>query len=128
MNFKVKSPILGFEDIEEVKFIKIDELLAKIEVIGKDAITFSLVNPYALREYSFDLPANVQALMEITTETKVTVYNIIAVQNPAEASIVNFLAPIIFNEENHTCGQVVLQSSHYPDFGLAEPVKKYLSA
>jgi len=125
MIYQVKSPILGFEDIQEVRFTRIDELLAKIEVVDNEAITFSLINPYALREYSFELPAHIQALMEIGEGSTVNVYNILAVQNPSDASIVNFLAPFIFNDTNGTCAQLTLAASQYPQFGLAEEIGQY---
>ena len=47
-------------------------------------------------------------------------------QNPIEKSVVNFIAPLIFNHDNMTMGQAVLDATKYPDFGVAEEIATYL--
>ena len=51
MTYQVKTEILGFEDIKNVEFSEIDDLFASIKSNENERISFSLVNPYLLREY-----------------------------------------------------------------------------
>ncbi len=126
MSYKVKSHILGFENTHEVEITEIDELFATMKDIDNDGISFTLVNPYMLREYSFDVPKATQALLELKEDSKVKVYNIVVIQKPLEESLVNFLAPIVVNEENKTLAQVVLDPKSYPDFEMAAPIKNFI--
>ena len=125
MTYKVKTEILGFEDITSVEFSEIDDLFATIRSSERSAISFSLVNPYLLREYSFDLPSAAKILLEIDENSNVLVYNIMVVQNPLDESKVNFLAPLIFNKDKGLMGQVVLRASENPNFGLAESIGSF---
>ena len=125
MTYQVKTEILGFEDIRNVEFSEIDDLFASIKSNENERISFSLVNPYLLREYSFDLPSAAKTLLEIDENSNVLVYNIMVVQNPLDESKVNFLAPLIFNKDKGLMGQVVLRASENPDFGLAESIGSF---
>ena len=107
MKYEVKKSILGFEDIKEVELVEVDEVFARIEAVGKD-ISLALVNPYSLREYSFDVPKAVQVLLDMNENTKLLVYTTIAVKDDSKESLINFKAPIIFNQDNQTCAQIVL--------------------
>ena len=125
MTYQVKTEILGFENITSVEFEEIDELFATIKSNENDSISFVLVNPYMLREYSFDLPTNAKVLLDIEENTNVLVYNIMVVQNPLDESRVNFLAPLIFNKDKGLMGQIALRATEYPGFGLAEKLKNF---
>lgn len=128
MKFEMKLPILGFEDITEVEFEKVDDVVAKITVIDNPSITFTLINPYSLREYSFDLPKSAEILLDLKDDSEVFVYNIIAVGKPYDTSLVNFLAPIVLNQTNKTAGQIVLEEASHPGFGYAERISSFLVA
>jgi flagellar assembly factor FliW len=54
------------------------------------------------------------------------VYNIAVIQKPLEQTAVNFLAPIIVNEDNKTIAQAVLKRVEHPDFGMAERISSFL--
>ena len=126
MSYEVKGHILGFDDTRNVEIVQIDELFATMKDVDNEAITFTLVNPYPLREYSFDVPAATQALLELKDDSNVRVYNIVVIQKPLEESRINFLAPVIINEDNKTIAQVVLDPRTYPDFGIATPIKEFI--
>jgi flagellar assembly factor FliW len=126
MIYQVKTPILGFEQTESVKFEKIDEMTAKITDTKNPDISFTLINPYALREYSFDVPTPVQVLLEMDQKSKINVYNILVLQKPVEKSLVNFLAPLLFNEDNGMMGQAVLSGKEYPDFGVSVEIESFM--
>lgn len=127
MVYEVKKDILGFENTKRVKIVEIDELFATMQDADNDKISFTIVNPYVLREYSFDVPSDVKALLEINDKSKCSVYNIIVIQKPLEESAVNFLAPIIVNNDNNTLAQAVLNPQDHPDFGMAERIKSFTS-
>jgi len=112
MKFKVKKPIPGFENINEVELSKIDESLAVLKD-ENGRVLFSLINPFVLREYSFDVPSDVRVLLDINENSKIEVYNNIVMKDPVTESIVNFKAPFLFNLDNNTCAQVILDNEGY---------------
>ena len=124
MKYVVKSAILGFDELKEVELSEENDLFTELKGSNEE-ISFTLVNPYALREYSFDVPPSVQTLLGINETSNLKVYNIVVRQEPVEESKVNFLAPLIFNDDNATMAQIVLPSEQNPDFGLAEPIKSF---
>jgi flagellar assembly factor FliW len=126
MIYQVKAPILGFEQTERIEVTPVDDNFIQIRDVDNSNIAFTLVNPYSLREYSFDVPTPIQVLQEIHKESKINVYNIIVIQKDMEKSIVNFLAPLIFNEDNATVGQIVLSSKAYPDYDVAQEMGEFL--
>ncbi len=123
VNYVVKSPILGFENINEVKLEKIDDMFVIIKDIKNRYTSLTLVNPYMLQEYSFDIPLSIKTLMDINEHSKLSVYNVVIIQSPLDMSLVNFLAPFIFNEDNKTVAQIVLNEQFYPYFKMAQPIK-----
>ncbi|QFR48197.1 flagellar assembly protein FliW [Sulfurimonas lithotrophica] len=125
MSYEVKGQILGFENTMTVDIHEVDELFSTMIDVNNENISFTLANPYVLREYSFDLPTNLKVLLDIKEDSKVNVYNIVVIQEPLEKSSVNFLAPIIVNEDNKTVGQAVLNSKTHPDFGMAETIESF---
>ncbi len=124
MKYQVKIAILGFEQVDCVELSDLDEVFSTLKSCD-GSVSFTLVNPYALREYSFDLPTSIRVLLDIKEDSKVLVYNIAVIQDPTEESCVNFLAPLIFNQDNGTMAQAVLDVKNHPGFGLAEPIKKF---
>lgn len=127
MQYDVKSTILGFDQITKVELSEIDEMFSMLKSCDGSNISFTLVNPYLLREYSFDLPKSIRILLDINENSNVVVYNIAVIQDPLDESCINFLAPLIFNQDNATMAQAVLDVKNHPDFGLAEPIKKFKS-
>ncbi|MBN2815446.1 MAG: flagellar assembly protein FliW [Campylobacterales bacterium] len=125
MAYSVKGQILGFEDTKEVQINAIDELFSTMIDINNENITFTLVAPYLLREYAFDLPLDIKALLEINQESKISVYNILVIQKPLEKSTINFLAPIVINHDNNSLAQAVLEPNKHPDFGMAETIESF---
>jgi flagellar assembly factor FliW len=123
MQFDLKLPLLGFEAVSKMELQKIDEIFLRLESIGEGP-SFTLINPFALREYSFDIPSSLQALLGLTPESNLLIYNIMILQTPIEKSTINFVAPLIFNTDNQTMAQIIIDNRS--DFGIAEPIQKYL--
>ena len=123
--YEIKSNILGFEDMTNVEIHEVDELFSTMQDSKNKDISFTIVNPYLLREYSFDLPSNIKILLDIKEDSSVSVYNIVVIQNPLENSTVNFLAPIIINNDNAKIAQAVLNANNHPEFGMTETIKSF---
>lgn len=124
-SYEVKSPVLGFENMINVQIKEIDEMFSTMYDATNKNISFTIVNPYILREYSFDIPTDIRVLLEIKDNSNLSVYNITLIQNPLESSTVNFLAPILVNNDNKTIAQIVLHKEKYPDFGMAESIESF---
>jgi flagellar assembly factor FliW len=123
--YEVKGNILGFENITNVELYEIDELFSTIQDAANKDISFTVVNPYLLREYSFDLTTDIKVLLEINEKSNVSVYNIVVIQKPLENSTINFLAPIVINNDNNKMAQAVLDAKKHPDCGLAQSIKSF---
>jgi len=125
MSYQVKSEIVGFPETTEVTIHKIDELFSTMIDVNNENISFTIVTPYLLREYSFDVPAAIKVLLDITEESQLSVYNILVIQKPLEKSAINFLAPILINHDNKTLAQIILDPSKNRDFGMAETIDSF---
>ena len=112
MKFKVVLPILGFEDIKEFELKEVSENFYTLKNEEKN-LTFTLVNPFFLRDYGFEISDNEQKKLELDDNANFLVLNILIVNNPFIESTVNFAAPLIFNLDKKIMGQVVLEKSNY---------------
>lgn len=128
MIFDVKSPILGFEKVTKMKLEKIDDIFIRLSNAEDEVPVFTLINPFVLREYEFDVPVALKVLLDLDNSKNIFTANIMVIQTPIQNSTINFLAPVIFNFDNHTMGQVVLDSLKYPQYGLAESISNYYQA
>jgi flagellar assembly factor FliW len=128
MIFTLKSPILGFEQVKKVEFVESDELFATITDTSKSGLVWTLINPYRLREYSFDLSADLQKTLGIAEKSQVLVYNVLALGKATDDSEINFLAPIVFNKDNGLAAQIVLDGKTYPAFGVAQKLSEFVVA
>ena len=120
MELEVKLPIFGFENLKKVTLTKIDDFFYKLEF--ENAIAFTLLNPKKVRDYRIDIPNNLKK----SNDEEIEVFVIVTILNPIEESTINFLAPIVVNIDDKTISQIVLDEKKYPEYGLKEPIKKYL--
>jgi len=125
MSYEVRGNILGFEDVENVKISEVDELFSTMRDVKNENISFTIANPYLLREYSFDVPIDLKILLDIKEESNISVYNVVVIQEPLEESTINFLAPILVNHDNNKVAQAVLDGKRHPDFGMTETIKSF---
>lgn len=123
MQFELKVPLLGFDEIKTLELKKIDDTFMKLETEDQKT-EFTLVNPFILREYSFDIPDATKALLEINDNSNLLIYNILIISQPIENSTINFAAPLVFNTDNQTMAQVIISDN--PNFSIAEPLSNYL--
>ncbi len=125
MKFEITTPLLGFENVKEVTLEKIDDIFMKMEAVDDEYISFTLINPFVIREYDFEVPQNIQDSLEINDKSNLLTLNIVLIQNPIEDSVINFIGPIVFNTDNNKAAQVILQES--TKYGVAEKISTFLN-
>jgi flagellar assembly factor FliW len=125
MIFDVKAPIPGFDQIKQVELEKIDDFFMQLKSCDDDT-TFMLINPFLLREYDFEVPEYFKNLLELKEDSNILILNIMIVATPIENSVINFIAPLIFNTDNKSVAQVILDSNKYKEYGIMEEISGYL--
>ncbi len=125
MKFDICVPILGFEDVKQVELEKIDDFFMKMKAVDHEHISFTLINPFILRKYDFEVPAKVKELLEIQEKSNLLIFNIVLIQTPIEDSVVNFIGPILFNTDNNKAAQIILSESR--EYDVAEKISLFLS-
>lgn len=124
MKFDVCAPILGLEDVKQVSLEKIDDIFMKMQSLENEHISFTMIDPFVLRDYDFEIPSKTQELLEIDENSNIIVLNVVLIQNPIEDSLINFIGPLVFNTNNNKAAQVILTES--PNYGVAEKVSTFL--
>ncbi|MDD2905703.1 MAG: flagellar assembly protein FliW [Sulfurimonas sp.] len=124
MTFDLQVPILGFDNIKKVELQKIDDIFMKMQAVEDEYISFTLVNPFVLTEYDFEIPEKIQNLLEISDTSNLLVMNILLIQTPIENSVVNFIGPLVFNTDSKKAAQIILQESSR--YSVAEKISTFL--
>ncbi len=124
MKFEISVPLLGFKNVKEVELEKIDDIFMKMFSCKDRQISFTLVDPFVLREYDFEVPDNIKEILEIDEKSNILILNIVLLQTPIEESVVNFIGPLIFNTDNKRAAQVILADS--TRYGVAEKISTFL--
>jgi len=125
MIFEVKTPIPGFDQVKRVELEKIDDFFMRLKSCNDDTV-FMLINPFLLREYDFEVPEYFKNLLELEEQSSTLVLNIMIVSTPIETSVVNFIAPLVFNTDKKCVAQVLLDSNKYKEYGIMENISDYL--
>jgi len=126
MTFDVKSPIPGFEQVKQVELEKVDDFFMQLKSCD-DTASFTLINPFLLREYDFEVPEYFKNLLELEEKSNTLVFNIMIVSTPIETSVINFIAPLVFNTDKSCVAQILLDSNKYKRYGIMENISDYLS-
>ena len=124
MKFDISVPLLGFDNVKQVELQKIDEIFMKMQSCEDENISFTLINPYVLREYDFEVPQNVLDLLSITKESNLLILNIVLIQTPIEDSMINFIGPLIFNTYTKKAAQIILSES--TEYSVADKISYFL--
>ncbi|MBN2782156.1 MAG: flagellar assembly protein FliW [Campylobacterales bacterium] len=125
MKFNMRVPLLGFENLKEMELKKIDEIFMKLQSCDDDHISFTLINPFVLREYDFEIPDKVRDILDIDEKSNLLILNIVLTQTPIEDSAVNFVGPLVFNVDNQRAAQVILPDNS--KYGVAEKISSFLN-
>ena len=128
MQFELKLPLLGFESITAMTLTKIDDIFMQLENTADEGKpSFTLINPFALKAYEIDIPQSIQTLLDIQEESNILIFNIVVIQRPLDKSTINFVAPIIFNTDNQTMAQVILDGRSAQGHGMAECICDFMN-
>ncbi len=128
MQFELKLPLLGFESIKSMTLTKIDDIFMQLENSeGDKSPSFTLINPFVLKAYEIDIPTSTQNLLEIQEDSNILIFNVVIIQNPLDKSTINFLAPFIFNTDNQTMAQIILDGKSAADQGMAECIGDFMN-
>ncbi|MDQ7059820.1 MAG: flagellar assembly protein FliW [Sulfurimonas sp.] len=125
MKFDISVPLLGFKDVSQVELQKIDEVFMKMQSTTDEHISFTLINPFILREYDFEVPEHIEEALGATKDSNLLILNIVLIQTPIEDSIVNFVGPLIFNTDNNKAAQIILNDSK--EYSVAEKISSFLN-
>ena len=125
MKFDISVPLLGFQSVREVTLEKIDDIFMKMQSTSDKNISFTLINPFVLREYDFEVPTSISEIIDASQESNLLILNIVLIQTPIEDSIVNFVGPLVFNTDNNKAAQIILSNS--PQYAVAEKISNFLN-
>ena len=124
MVFDLVMQLHGFEDLKQVELQKIDDVFMQMRDVNNKHISFTLIDPFVLRDYDFEVPTNIQELLEIDENSNILVQNIVLLQQPIEDSMVNFIGPLLFNTDTKKAAQIILSESN--EYGVAEKISDFL--
>ncbi len=125
MKFDICVPLLGFENIKHVDLQRIDDIFVKMQALEDEHVSFTLIDPFVLRDYDFEIPDNIQKLLQIDEKSNILILNIVLIQTPIEDSVVNFIGPLVLNTDNKKAAQIILPES--TNYGVAEKISTFLN-
>ena len=125
MIFDLVEPIFGFDTTKQLELKKIDDIFMRLQSIDAKEPSFTLINPFVLRDYEFDIPSALQQKLKINDDSNLLIFNIVMIQKPIENSTVNFVAPLIFNTDTKTMAQMIINDRQ--DYGVTEPISSFFS-
>jgi flagellar assembly factor FliW len=124
MIFDLKAPIFGFDSTTRLELKKIDDIFMRLQSVDATEPSFTLINPFALRDYEFDIPSVLQEKLQINDNSNLLIFNIVMIQKPIEDSTVNFVAPLIFNTDTKVMAQMIINDRQ--DYGVTEAISSFL--
>ena len=115
--FDFVLPIIGFDALKKFVIVEPnkDSLFKWLQSVEDSALAFPIISVAALNfDYTIDLPDNIVDALQISNIESVLVMNITSIpQDDPKGTTINLLAPLIFNIDNQSAGQVVLSGSGY---------------
>ena len=128
MQFELKLPLLGFESVKNMTLTKIDDIFMQLENSSDEGKpSFTLINPFVLKAYEIDIPQATQSLLEIQEDSNVLIFNVVIIHTPLDQSTINFVAPFIFNTDNQTMVQIILDGKSAQGQGMAESISDFMN-
>lgn len=115
--FDFRLPIIGFDELTKYVIVEPnkDTLFKWLQSVEDPTLAFPIISVASLDfDYSVDLNDNVVSELEISNVESVLVMNITSIpQDNPKGTTINLLAPLIFNLDKQTAGQIVLSGSGY---------------
>ena len=115
--FDFKLPIIGFNELNKFVLLDLnkDKFFKWLQSVEDPSLAFPVVSVFSLDlEYSVDLPDNVIDILKINNVESILVMNNASIpQDDPQGTTINLLAPLIFNLDTQTAGQIILSGSGY---------------
>ena len=108
--------IPGFEEEKEFVLLPIEgnNMFQVLQSSNTPSVAFIVTNPYTLVEdYSFDIDEPTIELLNIEKPEDVFVLGILTLKQPFETSTINLQAPLIFQMNNRTAKQMILNDNRF---------------
>lgn len=107
MIYEVVIPLAGFENETQFEIEQIDSFfsLIKSKPNGVEIRVISLDN---IKNIEFDIDEDAVKKLELDENTDYSVYYIFVLQKPVKNSIINLLAPLVFNNDKKKMAQIQL--------------------
>lgn len=106
--------ILGFEEVTEYILFDIDDSFSYLQSVENAELAFIVMNPFIrFPDYEFKLSDESIAELGISSDKGIAVRCIVTWNSDPSRTTVNLLAPLVFNIEDQTARQIVLQDSVY---------------
>lgn len=113
--------IPGFENHSRFAVIDVAEgPFSYLQSLQESHISLLMTDPFVFYpNYEFELPESIVEEMELNSA--LTIRCIVTLNEKAEKSTINLLAPLVFNLENKSGRQVILHASEYQSRHLLWP-------
>lgn len=115
--FEFVLPIIGFDSLKKFVILEPNKesVFKWLQSIEDSSLAFPIISVASLNfDYSIDLSDSIVEKLEIKSIENVLVMNITSIpQDNPKGTTINLLAPLIFNLDTQTAGQVVLSGSGY---------------
>ncbi|MCM3711668.1 flagellar assembly protein FliW [Sporosarcina luteola] len=119
--------IPGFESEKEFALLTIEgnQMFQVLQSKTTKTVAFIVTNPYALVEdYSFDIDEPTIELLNIEKPEDVFVLAILTLKQPFETSTINLQAPLIFQLNNKTAKQMIINDNRFKTRHIIGQVKE----
>ena len=110
MQYNVKQPISGFEDVKDVVIENADGITCLLKSANEDTyMQIALV--HANSDVSFEVSDEIQKFLALKEDSKCSIYFPVIIDKDVEKSVINLNAPFLFNEDNKTVAQCDLSKA-----------------
>lgn len=115
--FNFELPIIGFDDLKKFVILNLDEtsIFNWLQSVEDPSLAFPIISVMSMDiDYSIDLEDSVVEILQINKVEDLLIMNITSIpQDNPRGTTINLLAPLVFNLNNNTAGQIVLSGSGY---------------
>lgn len=107
MVYEVVVPLAGFEKENKFALEKIDDFFSMIKS-EPNGIEIRVISFDSIKNVEFEIRAEDAKKLELKENSSYSVFYIFVLQNPVKKSIVNMIAPLIFNHDSKKMAQIQL--------------------
>lgn len=111
--YEVKTPILGFDNCENVKIENFDIYLSTLVLTQE--VSINIINSKYLTNINIDFTEEFLEQLELSKSNNFEIYFTTVIQNPIRDSRVNLGAPLVVNEEKKIIGQFISPDNEHFD-------------